>query len=209
MKNEPGLNFRSCLCPPLVPLAFQASFLRLFLIYTEPEEWVIADQKTGLFCYPIKNTHGDNVLPVPPCDHRGSTNALGFAHLDAHVGVGISKLEVGSHRCYNKRQFFSFIIIFFFKQGVGCCTSLLLRSPNFLMVPQWQTLCQRRGLCRYLRAWGENFFFLLSLFQTMELTQGQKWVTNGLSILCLFVFWHHFHCALYLDVVRKRFIIVW
>lgn len=136
MKNEPGLNFRSCLCPPLVPLAFQASFLRLFLIYTEPEEWVIADQKTGLFCYPIKNTHGDNVLPVPPCDHRGSTNALGFAHLDAHVGVGISKLEVGSHRCYNKRQFFSFIIIFFFKQGVGCCTSLLLRSPNFLMVPQ-------------------------------------------------------------------------
>ena len=114
MKNEPGLNFRSCLCPPLVPLAFKASFLRLFLIYTEPEEWVIADQKTGLFCYPIKNTHGDNVLPVPPCDHRGSTNALGFAHLDAHVGVGISKLEVGSHRWYNKRQFFSFIIIIFF-----------------------------------------------------------------------------------------------
>lgn len=42
----------------------------------------------------------------------------------------------------------------------------------------------------------------------MELTQGQKWVTNGLSILRLFVFWHHFHCILYLDVVRKRFIIV-
>lgn len=160
MKNEPGLNFRSCLCPPLIPLAFKASFLRLFLIYTEPEEWVIADQKTGLFRYPNKNTHGDNVLPVPPCDHRGSTNALGFAHLDAHVGVGISKLEVGSHRWYNKRQFFSFIMIFFFfKQGVGCCTSLLLRSPNFLMVPQCQTLCQRRGLCRYLRALGENFFF--------------------------------------------------
>lgn len=33
---------------------------------------------------------------------------------------------------------------------------------------------------------GERIFLLL-LFQTMELTQGQKWVTNGLSILCLFV----------------------
>ncbi len=112
IKKEPGLNLRSCLCPPLLPLAFKASFLQLFLIYTEPEEWVIADQKTGLFCYPIKNTHGDNVLPVPPCDQRGSTNALCFTHLNAHVGVGISKLEVGSHRWYNKLQFFSFILFF-------------------------------------------------------------------------------------------------
>lgn len=93
---------RSCLCLPLLLLAFKASFLQLFLIYTELEEWLIADQKTGLFCYPIKNTHGDNVLPVPVHNQRSSTNALGFTLLDAHVGVGISKLEVGSHWWYNK-----------------------------------------------------------------------------------------------------------
>lgn len=31
------------------------------------------------------------------------------SHLDGLEGVGISKLEVGSHRRYNKRQFLSFI----------------------------------------------------------------------------------------------------
>lgn len=150
---------RSCLCPPLLPLAFKASFLQLFLIYSEPEEWVIADQKTGLFCYPIKNTHGDNVLPVPPCDQRGSTNALCFTHFDAHVGVGISKLEVGSHRWYNKRQFFSFIL--FLRRVLvvvqASCSGVLISSWSHSDKP----LCQRRGLCRYLRAWGENFFIII------------------------------------------------
>lgn len=113
-KNEAGLNLRSCLCPPLPLIAFKASFLQLFLIYTEPEEWIIADQKTGLFCYPIKNIHGDNVLPLPACDQRGSTNALGFTHLNTHVGVGISKLEVGSHRWHSKRQLLYFILFFYF-----------------------------------------------------------------------------------------------
>lgn len=38
----------------------------------------------------------------------------------------------------------------------------------------------------------------------MELTQGHKWVTNGLSILCLFVFDTTFIPTLYLVAAGKR-----
>lgn len=38
----------------------------------------------------------------------------------------------------------------------------------------------------------------------MELTQGHKWVTNGLSILCLFVFDTTFIPTLYLVASGKR-----
>lgn len=145
---------RSCLCPPLL-LAFKASFLQLFLIYTEPEEWVIAHQKTGLFCYPIKNTHGDNVLPVPPCDQRGSTNALCFTHLNAHVGVGISKLEVGSHRSYNKRQVF--FIYFFFKWVL-----VVVQASCSVLISSWshsdKPFVSDGGFVDTYVPWGANFF---------------------------------------------------
>lgn len=38
---------------------------------------------------------------------------------------------------------------------------------------------------------------------------GHKWIICFVfACFFCFFFWHHFHCALYLDVVRKRFIIV-
>lgn len=37
---------------------------------------------------------------------------------------------------------------------------------------------------------------------------GHKWIICFVFACFFCFFWHHFHCALYLDVVRKRFIIV-
>lgn len=103
VKNEdrPKFEIPSRSPPPFLLEAFKDFFLQLFLIYTELEERLIADQETGLVRYPIKNIRGDFLCHQ--AGRRGSANALTPEH-----GVEISKLEVGSHQWHNKRQFFSF-----------------------------------------------------------------------------------------------------
>lgn len=68
---------------------------------------------------------------------------------------------------------------FFLQRVLVIVHAFLIRSPNFFLLPQWQTFCQRRGLCRYSGAWGEIFFPILIIPNNGAHTgteMGHKWI---------------------------------